>query len=204
MDTPLGLSDTHRPVLHVMTSQSDLSVAEIVAKFWSLQIETVSTSISCHVLLPARENVIFVAIAVPLEDPLNSISLSYFFEANYALPPNITYLEPWTEVKRRKRNIERTTIYRVLESKFERQVCKQITARYENALRVFRKGVSAESNLRDLGVPAPTQRVDRRHHALRVLRDTRDCREMLSRPNWSAAMKAAPSTNRSAHWDSST
>ncbi|XP_071647730.1 uncharacterized protein [Temnothorax longispinosus] len=69
---------------------------------------------------PKNSNMgIFVAIAVPLEDPLNSISLSYFFEANYALPPNITYLEPWTEVKRRKRNIERTTIYRVLESKFE-------------------------------------------------------------------------------------
>ncbi|KAL6255351.1 hypothetical protein P5V15_013689 [Pogonomyrmex californicus] len=62
---------------------------------------------------------IFVALAVPLEDPLNSISLSYFFEANYGLPPNITYLEPWTEVKRRKRNIDRTTIYRVLESKLE-------------------------------------------------------------------------------------
>ncbi|KAL0110216.1 hypothetical protein PUN28_013691 [Cardiocondyla obscurior] len=62
---------------------------------------------------------IFVAIAVPLEHPLSSISLSYFFEANYVLPPNITYPEPWTEVKRRKRNIERATVYRVLESKFE-------------------------------------------------------------------------------------
>jgi len=65
---------------------------------------------------------IFVALAVPLEDPLNSVSLSYFFEANYVLPPNITYLEPWTVRKRRRRNIDRTTIYRVLESKFERQV----------------------------------------------------------------------------------
>jgi len=65
---------------------------------------------------------IFVALAVPLEDPLNSVSLSYFFEANYVLPPNITYLEPWALRKRRRRNIDRTTIYRVLESKFERQV----------------------------------------------------------------------------------
>ncbi|XP_018352143.1 PREDICTED: uncharacterized protein LOC108754388 [Trachymyrmex septentrionalis] len=62
---------------------------------------------------------IFVALAVPLEDPLNSISLSYFFEANYVLPPNITSLEPWTGLKRRKRNIERATIYQILESKFE-------------------------------------------------------------------------------------
>ncbi|KYN08162.1 hypothetical protein ALC62_00847 [Cyphomyrmex costatus] len=75
---------------------------------------------------------IFAALSVPLEDPLNSISLSYFFEANYVLPPNITSLEPWTGLKRRKRNIERTTIYRVLESKFERQVRKQIIARYDS------------------------------------------------------------------------
>ncbi|XP_011879980.1 PREDICTED: uncharacterized protein LOC105568721 [Vollenhovia emeryi] len=69
---------------------------------------------------PENSNMgIFVALAVPLEDPLNSISLSYFFEANYVLPPNITYPEPWTGVKRRKRNIERATVYRVLESKFE-------------------------------------------------------------------------------------
>ncbi|XP_020288844.1 uncharacterized protein LOC109857175 [Pseudomyrmex gracilis] len=61
---------------------------------------------------------IFVALAVPLEDPLNSVSLSYFFEASYNLPPNVTYFEPWAR-KRRKRNIDRTTIYQVLESKFE-------------------------------------------------------------------------------------
>ncbi|EGI67929.1 hypothetical protein G5I_03381, partial [Acromyrmex echinatior] len=75
---------------------------------------------------------IFVALAVPLEDPLSSISLSYFFEANYVLPPNITSLEPWTGLKRRKRNIERATIYQVLESKFERQVRKQIIAHYDS------------------------------------------------------------------------
>ncbi|KAL6428969.1 hypothetical protein ACFW04_008054 [Cataglyphis niger] len=69
---------------------------------------------------PKNSNMgIFVALAVPLENPLNSISLSYFFEANYVLPPNITYFEPWTELKRRKRTIDRATIYRVLESKFE-------------------------------------------------------------------------------------
>ncbi|KYN32333.1 hypothetical protein ALC56_13190, partial [Trachymyrmex septentrionalis] len=75
---------------------------------------------------------IFVALAVPLEDPLNSISLSYFFEANYVLPPNITSLEPWTGLKRRKRNIERATIYQILESKFERQVRKQIIVHYDS------------------------------------------------------------------------
>lgn len=75
---------------------------------------------------------IFVALAVPLEDPLNSVSLSYFFEANYSLPPNITYFEPWLVRKRRRRNIDRTTIYRVFESKFERQVRKQM-ARFSQA-----------------------------------------------------------------------
>ncbi|EFN73783.1 hypothetical protein EAG_06425 [Camponotus floridanus] len=75
---------------------------------------------------------IFVAIAVPLENPLSSISLSYFFEANYVLPPNITYFEPWTELKRKKRTIDRATIYRVLESKFERQVRKQTAIRYDS------------------------------------------------------------------------
>ncbi|XP_012232285.1 uncharacterized protein [Linepithema humile] len=69
---------------------------------------------------PTSSNMgIFVALSVPLEDPLNSISLSYFFEANYSLPLNITYFEPWTERKKRRRSIDRTTIYRVLESKFE-------------------------------------------------------------------------------------
>ncbi|KAI4486687.1 hypothetical protein M0804_006057 [Polistes exclamans] len=79
---------------------------------------------------------IFLAIAVPLEDPQKSISLSYFFEASYTLPSNLSYFEPWSakasEVERkrrkiRKRSIDRTTIYRVLESKFERPT----TSRHE-------------------------------------------------------------------------
>ncbi|RLU21509.1 hypothetical protein DMN91_005882 [Ooceraea biroi] len=69
---------------------------------------------------PENSNMgIFVALSVPLEHPLNSVSLSYFFEANYGLPPNITYFEPWLVRKRRRRNIDRTAIYRVLEGKFE-------------------------------------------------------------------------------------
>ncbi|EFN88504.1 hypothetical protein EAI_03133, partial [Harpegnathos saltator] len=63
---------------------------------------------------------IFVALSVPLEDPLSSISLSYFFEANYVLPPNVTFFEPWNVgAKRRRRSIDRSAIYRVLENKFE-------------------------------------------------------------------------------------
>ncbi|XP_014470429.1 PREDICTED: uncharacterized protein LOC106742206 [Dinoponera quadriceps] len=65
---------------------------------------------------------IFVALAVPLEDPLSSISLSYFFEANYVLPANITFFEPWYvggKRRRRRRSIDRAAIYRVLENKFE-------------------------------------------------------------------------------------
>ncbi|XP_032669812.1 uncharacterized protein LOC116843465 isoform X3 [Odontomachus brunneus] len=63
---------------------------------------------------------IFVALSVPLDDPLSSISLSYFFEANYKLPANITFFEPWyAEGKRKRRSIDRVAIYRVLENKFE-------------------------------------------------------------------------------------
>nr|KAF7412774.1 hypothetical protein H0235_012625 [Vespula pensylvanica] len=67
---------------------------------------------------------IFLAIAVPLEDPQKSISLSYFFEASYNLPSNLSYFEPWSAKasggeRKRRSSIDRTTIYRVLESKFK-------------------------------------------------------------------------------------
>ncbi|XP_066585088.1 uncharacterized protein [Prorops nasuta] len=66
---------------------------------------------------------LFLALSVPLEEPRQSISLSYFFEATYDLPPNSTYFEPWTEVVQRKisrkRSIDRTTVYNLLENKFE-------------------------------------------------------------------------------------
>ncbi|KAG7189389.1 hypothetical protein KM043_017036 [Ampulex compressa] len=65
---------------------------------------------------------IFVALAVPLEEPYKLISVAYFFEASYGLPSNSTYFEPFLEPlqrKRERRNINRAMVYRVLESKFE-------------------------------------------------------------------------------------
>ncbi|XP_011499301.1 PREDICTED: LOW QUALITY PROTEIN: uncharacterized protein LOC105363331 [Ceratosolen solmsi marchali] len=101
---------------------------------------------------PSSSNMgIFFALAVPLEDPLKSVSLSYFFEANYGLPSTQT-LSAWRRrravrravwrvvkrvvmrVVRRKcsrrrrrrrrvdkgrRSIDRSTVYAVLQSKFE-------------------------------------------------------------------------------------
>lgn len=48
------------------------------------------------------------------------------------------------------------------------------------------------------------QLLERIVFSVRARRGTRDCREMLSRPSWSAAMEAVPSTNRNVRWDSST
>ncbi|XP_072764320.1 uncharacterized protein [Anoplolepis gracilipes] len=107
-------TDTHKKcrqyqlMSHIVLSKVNSDIAEILHR----PIRSLT--------FPENSNMgIFVALAVPLENPLNSISLSYFFEANYVLPPNITYFGPWTELKRRKRAIDRVTIYRVLESKFE-------------------------------------------------------------------------------------
>ncbi|XP_012284504.1 uncharacterized protein LOC105701923 [Orussus abietinus] len=65
---------------------------------------------------------IFFALAVPLEEPLNQVSLSYFFEATYQLPPNSTDFGPWLnpdEYRRKKRSLDRTTTYGIIENKFE-------------------------------------------------------------------------------------
>jgi hypothetical protein len=65
---------------------------------------------------------------VPLEDPLKSVSLSYFFEANYGLPvdaaasgdKDVARTSCGGQTRRRKRSIDRSTVYAVLQSKFER------------------------------------------------------------------------------------
>ncbi|XP_015609914.1 uncharacterized protein LOC107274866 [Cephus cinctus] len=64
---------------------------------------------------------LFLALSIPLIDPLYSVSLSYYFEANYRLPPNSTYFEPYYSpyASRKKRSIDRTTIYQALENKYE-------------------------------------------------------------------------------------
>ena len=82
----------------------------------------------CKLILSAAAAAqIFIALAVPLEDPANSVSLSYFFEANYGLPTNETFFgdsaKATTTAKgtsRRKRAIDRTTVYAVLQNKFQR------------------------------------------------------------------------------------
>ncbi|XP_044577397.1 uncharacterized protein LOC123260390 [Cotesia glomerata] len=62
---------------------------------------------------------IFFALAVPLPDPSKSVSVSYFFEATYSLPENSTVFAPWSEGLRRKRSIDRKTIYQTMENKLK-------------------------------------------------------------------------------------
>ncbi|XP_043288624.1 uncharacterized protein [Venturia canescens] len=64
---------------------------------------------------------LFFALAVPLEAPRNSVSLSYFFEATYNLPQNSTDFEPHVQrSERKRRGIQRKTIYHSIQRKFER------------------------------------------------------------------------------------
>ncbi|XP_058792645.1 uncharacterized protein LOC131665064 [Phymastichus coffea] len=68
---------------------------------------------------PVSNTGIFVALAVPLEDPANSVSLSYFFEANYGLPDNSSLLAEVLPASRRKRSIDRSAVYALIRSRFE-------------------------------------------------------------------------------------
>ncbi|XP_076173358.1 uncharacterized protein LOC143149673 [Ptiloglossa arizonensis] len=64
---------------------------------------------------------LFLALAVPLEDPYKSVSIANFFEASYTLPTNTStenfVLE--TGQTRRRRSLDRATVYQALENKFD-------------------------------------------------------------------------------------
>ncbi|XP_033207457.1 uncharacterized protein LOC117167017 [Belonocnema kinseyi] len=71
---------------------------------------------------------LFFALAIPLDDPVStkSISVAFFFEANYELPNNITEFQSSVDNDHRdkrsagqRHSINRKTIYAILESKFE-------------------------------------------------------------------------------------
>ncbi|XP_053996791.1 uncharacterized protein LOC128886171 [Hylaeus anthracinus] len=63
---------------------------------------------------------LFLALAVPLEDPYKSISLANFFEGSYSLPTNVSEEYFWGEGRqtRERRSLDRSTVYQVLENKF--------------------------------------------------------------------------------------
>ncbi|XP_033209450.1 uncharacterized protein LOC117168141 [Belonocnema kinseyi] len=67
---------------------------------------------------PSSSVGLFFAIAVPLEAPDQSIFLSYFFESTYPLPTNYTS-DFVPLIERKKRSIDRKTIYGAIENKFE-------------------------------------------------------------------------------------
>ncbi|EZA61846.1 hypothetical protein X777_04657, partial [Ooceraea biroi] len=70
---------------------------------------------------------LFFALAVPLDDPSSTMSVALFFEAEYDLPTNLTEIEFAGDEggfrrnagRQRRRTIDRTIIYAMLESKFE-------------------------------------------------------------------------------------
>ncbi|XP_012232295.1 uncharacterized protein [Linepithema humile] len=70
---------------------------------------------------------LFFALAVPLDDPESSMSVALFFEAEYKLPTNVIDIELPSKdgddrARRntdRRRTINRTMIYTMLESKFK-------------------------------------------------------------------------------------
>ncbi|KOX71226.1 hypothetical protein WN51_04250 [Melipona quadrifasciata] len=63
---------------------------------------------------------LFLALAIPLEDPYKSISIADFFEATYTLPTNASDEYFWlvNEQRRRRRSLDRATLYQVVENKF--------------------------------------------------------------------------------------
>ncbi|XP_051156459.1 uncharacterized protein LOC127278687 [Leptopilina boulardi] len=60
---------------------------------------------------------IFFAVAIPIDIPDKSISVSFYFEANYALPgdKNSSYYDEYYQ----KRNIDRSLAYNIVKRKFE-------------------------------------------------------------------------------------
>ncbi|XP_014604963.1 PREDICTED: uncharacterized protein LOC106787265 [Polistes canadensis] len=69
---------------------------------------------------------IFFALAIPLDDPITtySMSVAFFFEANYKLPTKedtnlLDVKEEENKNERERRSIDRSTVYSMLESKFK-------------------------------------------------------------------------------------
>nr|XP_012151352.1 PREDICTED: uncharacterized protein LOC100877571 [Megachile rotundata] len=62
---------------------------------------------------------IFIALAIPLDEPYKSVSIADFFEATYNLPVNVS--DPWFdpgEGRRKRRSLNRATLYQLVEKKF--------------------------------------------------------------------------------------
>ncbi|XP_043259073.1 uncharacterized protein LOC122401174 [Colletes gigas] len=65
---------------------------------------------------------LFLALAVPLEDPYKSVAIANFFEATYDLPTNASdehLLFETGQSRRRRRSLNRATVYEMLEIKFD-------------------------------------------------------------------------------------
>lgn len=78
----------------------------------------INLSVTCTFFLK-----LFLALAIPLEDPYKSVSIAQFFEATYNLPTNASEEHLWLDAgddNRKRRSLDRATLYPVVESKFDK------------------------------------------------------------------------------------
>ncbi|XP_076763337.1 uncharacterized protein LOC143430798 [Xylocopa sonorina] len=63
---------------------------------------------------------LYFTFAVPLEEPYKAVTIADFFEATYTLPTNFSqdFVVYDTETRRRRRSLDRATLYQVVENKF--------------------------------------------------------------------------------------
>ncbi|CAL7939733.1 unnamed protein product [Xylocopa violacea] len=63
---------------------------------------------------------LYFTFAVPLEEPYKAVTIADFFEATYTLPTNFSqdFAVYNTESRRKRRSLDRATLYQVIEKKF--------------------------------------------------------------------------------------
>ncbi|KAJ8898461.1 hypothetical protein PR048_003821 [Dryococelus australis] len=72
---------------------------------------------------------LFLAVAIPLDEPYNDVAFSWNYEANYVLPYNASELSQYGYARRETRSLKdltRTTAYHVLRNKFQSQSGREI------------------------------------------------------------------------------
>ncbi|XP_034935147.1 uncharacterized protein [Chelonus insularis] len=89
-----------------------------------LRVKNVTSTIERHIrsiTFPNGSGMgIFFAVGIPLDLPGKSVSMAYYFEANYQLPDkNSTYFNEYNEYFQKK-SFSRTVAYKIIENKLER------------------------------------------------------------------------------------
>lgn len=109
----------HRPIRSLtFPEESTLGVSVIEMVRERSRKGTINLSVTCTFFLK-----LFLALAIPLEDPYKSVSIAQFFEATYNLPTNASEEHLWLDAgddNRKRRSLDRATLYPVVESKFDK------------------------------------------------------------------------------------